>query len=103
MISEEDIQSTETSQLSEATNIVDTPQFYWLHVRCLNCSLHFNIATERKDEWEMKVKTESPIYCPECGSAETGLKFDENGTVIGGKVVRVEIQTGFIFQYVGGF
>ncbi len=52
--------------------------------KCLDCSLHFIILTERFEEWQNR-----KIHCPECNNTANFLVWTEKSKK-------------FIFQYVPG-
>ena len=69
----------------EATRYSDTSSFVLLKAKCLECSLHFMLCTEHRDE-----HSASSLYCPECGQHA------------GGFMVWEERAKGWIFQHVPG-
>lgn len=75
-----------TAQLkSSEVPMDDEALFHWIKVKCMQCSLHFMIATDSPEQ-----HTNGSIHCPECGQHE------------GHFLVWAEPGKGFIFQHVPG-
>lgn len=65
---------------------------YQHKIKCLACSLHFIVLSDREDWPPEKTLSTGPavVYCPECGSTNEKLRW------------RAEEHDEFIFQVVPG-